>query len=259
MPGKTKRELEKENSVLKEELSELRSKMSYFPENCECVKNQSGKNQMQNKKSFKCNMCDVTFEKQVDFKKHKDNHKLNDEMYHCDDCGKVFNEEWKLNAHKKRHENFKCNQCSKTFKNQDIMEKHAKISHGNLKIYCHFFNNKKSCPYEQECIFIHEDAGFCRYSVLCERNYCMYKHDDEPDETEECGNKTFQNPSQFEQNISDEKFQCDWCDFNSERKSDLDKHQELSKAWCTVCSESWGCEDNLKSHLEISHGRQSKE
>ena len=111
-----------------------------------------------------------------------------------------------------------------------------------------------------ECIFFHKDTGVYKYSVVCERNYCMYKHnDDKPDESEECGNRTFQNPSQFEQNSSDEKFQCNWCDFLSEKKSDLEKHQELSKVWCTVCSENWGCEDNLKSHLEISHQKQRKD
>jgi hypothetical protein len=69
------------------------------------------------------------------FKKHKDDHKLNNEIYHCDECEKVFNEEWKLNAHKRRHKTFNCNQCSKTFKTRDIIRK-----------------NKKKCPYENECV-----------------------------------------------------------------------------------------------------------
>ena len=196
----------------------------------------------------------------------------------------MFNEEWKLNAHKKRHN--KCNQCSKTFKNQDIMEKHKNISHGNMKIYCHFFNNEKKCPYENECIFLHDDADVCRYGVLCERNNCMYKHGDdkcdnidvsdnidqeivndvdatvnvlEPDESENCANRTFQNPSQFDKNSSDDMFQCDWCDFVSERKGNLEKHQEISKIWCPFCSDSWGCEYNLKTHIEIEHQKQSKD
>jgi hypothetical protein len=88
--------------------------------------------------------------------------------------------------------------------------------------------------------FLHDDAGFCRYSVICERNYCMYKHDDEPDESEDCSNRTFHNPSQFDQISSDEKFQCDWCDFVSERKSNLEKHQESSKICCSVCSDRMG-------------------
>ena len=254
MPGKTKKDLQTENSVLKEELLELRTKLS---ERCECEK-QSKKEQLQNNKSFKCYMCDVAFVSQEDFKKHKDDHKINKEMYHCDECEKVFNEEWKLNAHKKRHKNFnfKCNQCSKTFKTEDIMEKHVRISHENIQIYCHFFNNDKTCPYENECIFLHDVAGLCRYGVLCERNYCMYKHDDEkcerelvndedetvnvfePDECEEFSNKTFQNPSQFDKILSDEKFQYDWCDFISERKGNLKKHQEKSRIWCCFCSDS---------------------
>ena len=98
----------------------------------------------------------------------------------------------------------------------------------------------------------------------------MYKHDDEkcerelinyetvnvlePDESEEFANKTFQNPSQFDK--SDEKFQCDWCDLISERKSIMEKHQELSKIWCSLCSDSWGCEDNLRSHIEMEHQHQ---
>ena len=46
------------------------------------------------------------------------------------------------------------------------MEKHVYISNENMKIYCHFFNNEKTCPYENECIFLHDVAGLCRYGVL---------------------------------------------------------------------------------------------
>jgi hypothetical protein len=74
-------------------------------------------------------MCDVAFESQTDLKKQKDDHKINNEINHCDECEKVFNEEWKLSAHKKTHKNFKCNQCTKTFKTEDIMEKHIRIYH----------------------------------------------------------------------------------------------------------------------------------
>ena len=98
----------------------------------------------------------------------------------------------------------------------------------------------------------------------------MYKHDDEkcerelinyetvnvlePDKSEEFANKTFQNPSQFDK--SDEKFQCDWCDLISERKSIMEKHQELRKIWCSLCSDSWGCGDNLRRHIEMEHQHQ---
>ena len=65
MPGKTKKDLQTENSVLKEELLELRTKLS---EKCECLQKQSKKEQLQKNKSFKCHMCDVAFERQKDLK-----------------------------------------------------------------------------------------------------------------------------------------------------------------------------------------------
>ena len=37
------------------------------------------------------------------------------------------------------------------FQCKDIMEKQIKITHENVKLYYHFFNNEKVCPYEEEC------------------------------------------------------------------------------------------------------------
>ena len=59
------------------------------------------------------------------------------------------------------------------------------ISHENGKFYCHFFNNRKTCPYADKCVFLHEDSKMCRYGALCERNYCMFKHDQNDIETVE--------------------------------------------------------------------------
>ena len=46
------------------------------------------------------------------------------------------------------------------------------------KIYCHYYNNNKECPFDDQCIFIHDDAEDCKYGKACERKLCMYKHDD---------------------------------------------------------------------------------
>ena len=91
-----------------------------------------------------------------------------------------------------RLKKYKCEACDKTFKYLEIKKKHVLIQHENTKLYCHFYNNQKTCPYEDECIFLHEDAKFCKYDQLCERNFCMYKHksnaeskkDEENDELE---------------------------------------------------------------------------
>ena len=90
-------------------------------------------------------------------------------------CGVEVNEEWKMNAHMKQHEK-KCNECDLSFKYQGILEKHLKISHEKLKIYCHFYKNHKSCPYGEKCVFLHEDSDNCKYGTMCERIFFMYKH-----------------------------------------------------------------------------------
>ena len=51
------------------------------------------------------------------------------------------------------------------------------ISHENGKFYCHYFNNKMTCPYAEECIFLHKDSPLCKYGLLCERNLCMFRHE----------------------------------------------------------------------------------
>ena len=53
------------------------------------------------------------------------------------------------------------------------------ITHENFRIYCHFYNNEKTCPYDQECVFLHEESQICKYGTMCERNYCMFKHEKE--------------------------------------------------------------------------------
>ena len=72
-------------------------------------------------------------------------------MNECDHCEKEFNQEWKLNAHLQTCRMNKCDVCDKTFKYEDLKKKHMLISHENFKLYCHFFNNEKTCPYDEDC------------------------------------------------------------------------------------------------------------
>ena len=54
--------------------------------------------------------------------------------------------------------------------------KHAKIVHEGVKLFCHYFNNRKTCPKASECVFLHEDAELCKYGAQCVRINCMFKH-----------------------------------------------------------------------------------
>ena len=124
-------------------------------------------------------------------KKHKDE----SDTFNCDLCDLKFNEEWKMLAHKRSHTKFKCEKCDKNFQYQVLKERHMKISHGDKLLYCHYFNNKKECPYEKNCIYIHDDSEICKYDSKCARNLCMYKHSHDQADISECDtNVTFQNP-----------------------------------------------------------------
>ena len=91
----------------------------------------------------------------------------------CNECDKTFQQKWKLDAHVKIHKKFA---CEKTFNTKDIKDKHSKIAHEGLKFYCCFYNNDEECPYQDECIFLHKDSPACRYGYSCERENCMFKH-----------------------------------------------------------------------------------
>ena len=68
------------------------------------------------------------------------------------------------------------------FQECGIVEETQKITHENFQIYCHYYNNSKTCPFKDECLFLHEEAPICKYGKLCERMYCMFKHVPETDE-----------------------------------------------------------------------------
>ena len=142
-----------------------------------------------------------------------------------DKCDKVFTEEQKFKAHCKIHvKNYSCEVCERTFKCEDILGKHHKIAHENLKFYCQYFNNSKNCPFKEECVFLHEISKQCKFGIECERQMCMFRHDvieeiidknavtpeqileeDETNDQEnEISNRTFNNPSQIDKSSSDE-------------------------------------------------------
>ena len=77
----------------------------------------------------------------------------------------------------KNHNKFECDACDKNFSSEDLLGKHVKVRHENVKWYCHFFNNGKDCPHGDKCIFLHESSVQCKYGRLCERNFCMFKHE----------------------------------------------------------------------------------
>ena len=185
MPVKSKKVLESENSALKDEDKNLKLDYATLSEKYETLQSKVNSEETKKKTNFRCNKCKQSFETLKDFKKHKNEHQIKHDVFECSKCDKTFDEEWKLNAHMKLHNKYQCDQCSKNFKDEELMRKHVKITHENLKLYCHYFNNKKKCPYNEECVFLHEEANQCKYGNLCERMLCMFMHENETNEENE--------------------------------------------------------------------------
>ena len=169
---------------------------------------------------------------------------------------------------------------------EDIRDKHVKIAHEGLKIYCCFFNNDTECPHEDQCVFLHEDSPICRYGNSCERDNCMFKHkisvdvdddgndvDVDDDDEEECENEetdelvndhtneTFVNPSQVgkvdaaidEDEVS--TYKCDLCDdYEAPTQNQIQNHRyNAHQLHCSVCSKLFPSKTQRRKHAEKEH------
>ena len=61
-------------------------------------------------------------------------------------------------------------------------------------MYCHYFNNKKACPFKEECILLHEDSEMCKYGKSFERMLCMFKHEENEENCENVERNDTYNP-----------------------------------------------------------------
>ena len=276
----------KTNEEWQTENSELAFKLNYLKQNFDKLsvehKILQTKLISEKEKNQECNKCNRNLQNVTNVKKLRNDKNSKHRSFECDKCEKEFFEEWKLSAHVKTHEKFKCDQCEKSFTNSDIKKKHVLITHENVKLYCHFFNNGKTCPFADKCIFLHKDSKFCRYDDLCERDLCMFKHrkkneplseeniiidneegdvdddkeEDEIDEHDDSSNKTFINPTQVDDTESDLKFKCEVCDFRARSKNEVNDHKTTSHNWCRYCFSSFISQERLKKHLKNKHNKQ---
>ena len=173
-------DLEKEFSSLKSEFVDLKSKIDILLQKYVSLEKRYEKSaSRKNKACFKCKVCEEECENLKELKNHKKEHKSCLPFLHCD---KKFREEKQLTQHKKTHLEFECDECDKIFDFEVNLEKHKEAVHEDVTLYCHYFNNNKECPYDEQCIYLHEESEKCKFGKLCERNLCMYIHDVEDDE-----------------------------------------------------------------------------
>ena len=222
MTRKTLKDIASEFDDIKKELQAIKDLKATLEDIIEKYKNQeknAKENLIRNASVYRCNICDENFSTPDDLRRHiKDEHTKRNGKFVCEVCEKTFDVEWKMNAHSKSHKSFPCDQCAKSFQYEETKEKHVTATHGNVKLYCHFFNNNKECPYNENCIFIHGDSQLCKYNARCERPFCMYKHGTAQSEVD-VGSKDYK---ELEDKVDD----LDEGEHNSDGNSDEDDNDD---------------------------------
>ena len=139
----------------------LEEKKSEDEQKCKmCEKHFSSKRNLKKHRSevhttkINCSKCKLTFLKNSDLELHIKTEHDTTVKHSCGICGKLFMLEWRLNKHREGHGN-------------------------DSQKYCHYFNNKESCPFDDiGCMFKHEDSPICFFRQNCTNRLCQFKHKD---------------------------------------------------------------------------------
>ena len=70
--------------------------------------------------------------------------------------------------HEEKQKMFKCDKCELCFYANWRLRKLREVHDNRNKLYCHYFNNKKFCPFEKVgCKFAHKVSNWCFYQENC--------------------------------------------------------------------------------------------
>ena len=268
----TLKSLQLEISIIKEELKDIKIELKEAKEELKEV--QSVKEEKQNKKleknsetfdsnskkDYDCRKCELICTTKYKLRAHiKTSHP---KAIKCTYCEEVFSQHFELEKHLEKHKKkeFTCEVCKKDFHLEWRLNKHIASHEFDTWKYCHYFNNKKSCPYEDiGCMFKHEKSENCRFNKICRNKLCPYQHQDisvnkQNDkngiQSVECEvNDEIVLTNDIEEDASDAdsyEFECDHCEETFELESEVKMH--LENRHCNNCGEYFVATNTLNIH-----------
>ena len=133
--------------------------------------------------------------------------------------------QWRLNKHKASHQ-------LETGKN------------------CHFYNNKKPCPYEDiGCMFKHEKSENCRFNGVCRNKLCPYQHEEINLDKQNDAKNEMKLAKVIEEDDSESdchEFECNYCEETFEFETEQKMHME--NRHCNNCGEYFIAMNTLNIH-----------
>ena len=248
--------IEKEVLNLKTVFLDLKNIINTLASKCVSLEKRLKK---QKKFSFKCKRCSEKFETVDDLKKHKKDENSCKANFECDDCEKTFDTEKALNIHTKTHEKYACEECEDEFNFERTLDMHISAVHGSMKLYCHYFNNDKECPYSDQCIYAHEESPDCKFGNACERMLCMFQHEDkeESDDEEDAESEDDDEHEENDVDITDLEPSLKKVAEALEKVTDLLRKQ-TSPLKCNFCDFEAKNQNGLTMHMKSKHGDKSK-
>ena len=128
---------------------------------------------------YKCRECDNNFLNKACLLKHRT--KRHSTQLTCITCNQNFEESAMFKEHMiamhKIEKQYKCDQCDSAFVVEWRLQKHRKNHQRTVVRKCHYFNNRKECPFLQlGCKFLHEESYLCKNNKKCTILKCQYQH-----------------------------------------------------------------------------------
>ena len=236
------KELTEKLNVIKEELHDVKKELEDVKGELKNFKDGPVKSDDQtdmggtSEQIVTCYECDKSFKSKKDLKKHlKASHVRKIKFKICEES---FDKNCYLEEHiREKHETeeqYQCDKCEKTFTLKWRMKKHTE-GHEMVLKKCHYFNNKKSCPFEKiGCMFDHKRSGPCQYGNNCTVVLCAFQHEQKAKDSDD---EEIENIEETTENLSDKELENKFEQYDGMEKFESNK---------VICD--FFCNDNFGYH-----------
>ncbi|XP_049275350.1 zinc finger protein OZF-like [Rhipicephalus sanguineus] len=196
---------------------------------------------------YACELCPSKFCRKESLNRHKQLHASGVELYHCDECSKVFTSRLVLQRHQWWHKGEKpypCRLCPATFVYSKDLDRHSLVHTGERPYTC----------------------SVCHKSFAWKKNLKLHMHRVHSGPVESVASVigiaelTQSRDEKIFRMLpcADKEFSCHLCPAVFDCSSDMDKHVVVHIGErphvCPVCRKRFAWENNLVLHMRRRHG-----